>query len=161
MEKLNSHIKEYRIQLKKGHIQKAYLGIMKFMSLLNRTLKNQYLEFSTGALYYGFMDMTYFAFTPKDLKENKLKIAIVYLHQEGRFEVWLSGVNRTIQDKYISLLQNKKMSKYKLSKVQPGVDSIVEGILVENPDFDQPMHLIEEISIQTLNFINDMRNYLR
>jgi len=38
------------------------------------------------------MDMTYFAFTPSELKEKKLKIAIVYLHEQNRFDAWLGAV---------------------------------------------------------------------
>ncbi len=57
------------------------------MSGLSTYLKNRYPDYTAGALYFGYMDMMYFAFTPSDLKKMKLQIAIVYLHEEGRFEV--------------------------------------------------------------------------
>ncbi|MDW7740600.1 MAG: hypothetical protein SCJ97_11200 [Bacillota bacterium] len=87
-------IREYNSQLSKGMIQAAYKYIMKFMSDLSIYLKKLHPDYTVSALYYGYMDMTYFAFTPDDLRNKKLKIAIVYLHEQSRFEVWLSGNNR-------------------------------------------------------------------
>ncbi len=80
MKTLNECIDEYKTQLNKGMIQKDYQGIMKFMSGLNGDMKNKYPDYTIGALYHGLMDMTYFSFTPIDLKKNDLKIAIVYSH---------------------------------------------------------------------------------
>jgi len=100
--------------------------------------------------------MTYFAMTPADLKVEKLKIAIVYLHEVGNFEVWLAGNNRKIQAEYIDYLSGKNIGNYKLSKVLPGVDSIIETILVEHPDFDHPEDLIVQIERKMINFIEDL-----
>ncbi len=126
MDSLNNHIQEYKIQLSKGHIQKAYKGIMTFMSGLKIYLEKGYPDYVTSALYFGYMDMTYFAFTPAFLKKKKLKIAIVFLHEQGRFEVWLGGSNRKIQAEYIERISHKNIGKYILSQVFPGVDSIME-----------------------------------
>jgi hypothetical protein len=156
MDSLNDHIKEYRLQLRKKHIQKAYLGIMTFMSGLSSFLAERHEDYLVSGLYFGYMDMTYFAFTPTELKNLKLKIAIVYLHEEGRFEVWLGGSNRKIQAEYIEKLSWKDTGDYKLSKVHPGVDSIIESILTENPDFDVQDELMKQIEEKTLRFIKDM-----
>jgi hypothetical protein len=156
MDTLNANIQEYRVQLAKKQIQKAYLGIMTFMSGLSSTLAGRHPDFLVSGLYFGYMDMTYFAFTPTNLKNLKLKIAIVYLHEEGRFEAWLGGSNRQIQAEYIDKLSGKNIGSYKLSKVHPGVDSIIETILTESPDFDRTDELMKEIEDKTLQFVKDM-----
>lgn len=56
---------------------------MDFMLDLRTELEGRYPDYAVGNLYAGYMDMTYFAFTPPDLKEKRLKIAIVYLHEKG------------------------------------------------------------------------------
>ena len=94
MQSLNDFVKEYTKQLKKGQIQKAYKGIMKFMSGLKNNMGSNHPEYAASALYFGYMDMTYFAFTPMELKSRNLKIAVVYLHEQNRFEVLLGGSNR-------------------------------------------------------------------
>ncbi len=160
MDSLNDHIREYKTQLDKGSIQKAYKGIMVFMSGLSAYLARRHPDYSVSALYYGYMDMTYFAFTPADLKNKKLKIAIVYLHEPGRFEVWLGGSNRKIQAEVIELLRHKDIGKYKLSQSLPGVDSIIEATLVNQPDFDDSEELKQQIEGKTLEFINDVRALL-
>ena len=105
MTNLNDAINEYTAQLQKGQIQIAYRGIMTFMSTLKSTLESNHPDYAASGLYFGYMDMTYFAFTPLELKRRNLKIAIVYLHQENRFELWLVGTNRKIQAEYIGFFQ--------------------------------------------------------
>ncbi len=156
MNVLNKEIREYREQLRKGHIQKAYKGIMTFMSALKSHMENVGPAYFSSALYFGYMDMTYFAFTPPVLKEKKLKIAVVYLHEEGRFEVWLSGSNRKVQAEWIERLKGTDVGRYKLSQVQPGVDSILESILTEAPDFDDPERLKDELVKKTLALIAEV-----
>ena len=160
MEPINEYIKEYATQLRKGQIQKAYKGILTFMSVLRSYLESKYPDYNAGSLYFGYMDMTYFAFTPADLKNKKLKIAVVYLHEKGVFEVWLAGINRKIQGEYIALMSRENIGKYKLSQVIPGVDSIIESTLVEKPDFDHPEELKKQIEKKTMEFIKDIISIL-
>jgi hypothetical protein len=156
MNSLNKQIHEYQYQLSKGHIQKAYKGIMAFMSSVKSNLERNYPDYVTSALYFGYMDMTYFAFTPPNLKAKKLKIAIVYIHKEGRFEAWLGGNNRKIQVGLIEHLSEKEIGKYRLSHPAPGVDSIIESVLVDKPDFDEFELLTKQIEDGTIAFIHDM-----
>jgi hypothetical protein len=161
MDSLNNHIQEYTIQLSKGHIQKAYRGIMTFMSDLKACLESKYPDWSASALYFGYMDMTYFAFTPPTLKNRKLKIAIVFLHEDCKFEFWLAGNNRQIQADYIELLSNKDTGRYTLSQIQPGVDSIIASLIVEQPDFDNPDELKKQIEVKTIEFAKDINSLLK
>jgi CRISPR/Cas system endoribonuclease Cas6 (RAMP superfamily) len=160
MESLKDYIEEYTKQLTKGQIQKAYKGIMTFMSELKNNLANKYPEYVSGTLYFGYMDMTYFAFTPAELKKRNLKIAVVYLHEQNRFEIWLGGGNRKIQAEYIEFFKNKNIGNYKLSQIQHGVDSIIEMQIVEHPDFDNVEKLSMTIESKTIEFANDMLSML-
>ncbi len=153
---LNHYIREYRTQLQKGCIQHAYQGILSFMLGLKGFLECRHPEYYTSSVYFGYMDMTYVAFTPPDLKKEGLKIAIVYLHEKGIFEIWLAANNRKIQAEYIEFLNNKISGKYKLSTASPGVDSIVESILNDEPDFDHQEQLKSEIEKRAIDFINDI-----
>ncbi len=160
MTSMNDLIREYTQQLATGNIQKAYKGIMTFMSDLRSDLERKHPDFSVTGLYFGYMDMTYFAFTPSDLKALKLKIAIVYLHEENSFEVWLGGANRQIQAEFIQLLSDKDLGGYTLSKVEPGVDAIIATQLISQPDFDHPEELKALIEATTLAFIKDIRRFV-
>ncbi len=160
MESLNDCIKEYTVQLQKGQIQKAYKGIMSFMSELKNDMQSKYPAYVSSALYFGYMDMTYFAFTPFTLKKRKFKIAVVYLHEENKLEVWLGGSNRRIQAEYIALLQNKDIGDYALSQMKPGLDSIVAWTLVHQPDFDQADEVKEIVERNVIAFANRMVSIL-
>lgn len=56
-------------------------------------------DYITGSIYSG-ATITYFPFTPKVLKEQKLKIAIVYNLQKQRFEIWLAAKLSSLSEKF-------------------------------------------------------------
>ncbi len=161
MNTLNQHIKHYNEQLSLGHIQKAYKGIMEMMSQLKTTWDNQYPETPSGALYAGYMDMTFISVKPTELSDLDLRVSIVYMHESHTFEVWLVARNRKIQMNINRQLKGKELGKYSLTKLGPGIDSIIAITLVNKPDFDQMEDLIREIIEKTQNFIFDMKVLVR
>jgi hypothetical protein len=161
MESFKKAIVEYRRQLEKGAIKKAYRGLMEYIMGLRNHLMKAYPDYAVpGSIYYGYMDMTYFSIIPKVLKDRKLKIAIVFLHEEFRFEAWLSGVNRKVQAQYWEIIKGSEWDKYPIVPQGKGVDSIIESILVSNPDFSDSDALTKQIEKATLEFIKDIESFL-
>lgn len=156
MPSLNEDMKEYTEQLRKGQIQRAYRGIQSFMSKLKSYVDKCYKDHKVSELYAGYMDMTYFAVTPPALKDKQLKIAVVYLHEQNSFELWLAGRNRHVQAAYIEAFQSKDLESFRLSKMNPGVDSIIEWPIVEDPDFENSEGLMLEIEQKLTRFIEDI-----
>lgn len=152
---------EYQKILQQGSIQVAYKGLMDYMLALRAFLKNKYPHYSVpGSLYFGYMDMTYFSFTPESFKNQNLKVAIVFLHEAFRFEVWLAGVNKQVQTQYWQKIQHSGWKKYPLVASPQGADAILEHIVAENPDFGNLDALTEQIERGTLQFIADIEAYL-
>jgi hypothetical protein len=161
MNNLNQHIKHYNQQLKLGHIQKAYRGIMEMMSQLKIAWDNQYPETPSGALYAGYMDMTFISVKPAVLSDMDVRVSIVYLHESHTFELWLVARNRKIQSQIHDQLKTKDLGQYTLSELGPGIDAIISTILIADPDFDNVEFLIQEIMEKTQHFIIDMTNLVR
>jgi len=161
MKSLLENMAEFRKQLEKGAIQKAYQGLMEYMMSLKNHFSNKYPDYSTaGSLYDGHMDMTYFSILPKSLKDRDLKIAIVFLYDAFRFEIWLSGKNKQVLAKYWKIINKSKWDKYKVVEPAKGVDSVVEHILVDNPDFSDLDSLTRQIEQGALEFIQDIESFL-
>ncbi|MBU0702870.1 MAG: hypothetical protein KKC18_03305, partial [Chloroflexi bacterium] len=74
MHTIQEDIDEFRGQLGKGSIQKAYRALLSYMMGLRTHFKNRYPDSAVSALYQGYMDMTYFALFPPSLKHRNLKI---------------------------------------------------------------------------------------
>jgi hypothetical protein len=106
------------------------------------------------------MDMTYFSFTPDSLKSLKLKIAVVFIYDTFKFEVWLAGSNKNVQKEYWELLKKDGLQKYHLPSDIKGIDFIVENVLVENPDFGDLDILTQEIEDGAMKFIGDVVEFL-
>jgi len=154
-------MQEYRKQLEKGVIIEAYRGLMDYFNSLRLYFEKKYPNHSvSGSVYHGYMDMSYFSFTPKTLRQRKLKIAIVFLHEAFRFEVWLGGANKKVQNKYWKLIKENNWNKYSIPSTIKGIDSIIECVLIDNPDFSDLDALTEQIENDTLKFIDDVEDFL-
>jgi hypothetical protein len=161
MKPFHEYLNEYRKQMEKGDIKEAYKGLMEYIMELRLYFKNKYPDYSvSGSIYYGYMDMTYFSFFPESLKLRKLKVAIVFLHDAFRFEVWLAGYNKQVQTKYWKLFNESNWNKYRIPSTTKGVDSIIEFILAENPDFSDLDTLTKQLEGGTLKFIKDIEDFL-
>ena len=160
MESMPEYIKEYKKQLGKGVIQRAYQGLMKYIMDLRTHFSKNFPDFAPGNIYHGYMDMTYFPISPKSLKSRKLKIAVVFNYDQFRFEVWLAGYNKQIQQKYWELFKESDWNKYRIPSATKGVDSIVEYTLAENPDFVDLDRLTKQIEKGTSYFINEIEDFL-
>jgi hypothetical protein len=115
MNSLQENMIEYKKQLEKGIIQKAYRGLMEYMMSLKNHFAIKYPDYSVpGSIYYGYMDMTYFSILPKSLKDRDLKIAIVFLYDTFRFEIWLSGKNKQVLAKYWKIIKENNWDNIKL-----------------------------------------------
>ena len=161
METFHEYINEYRKQMEKGAIQKAYKGLMEYIMDLRPHFKNKYPDYVVSSnIYFGYMDMTYFSFFPESLKNRGLKIAIVFIHETFRFEVWLAGYNKQAQTKYWKLFKESEWNKYHLVPTTKGFDSIIEYVLVDDPDFSDLEPLTKQIERETLKFIKDVESFL-
>lgn len=135
--------------------------MMDYIRGLRAYFENKYPNYSvSGSLYQGYMDMTYFSFFPESLKLRRLKVGIVFIHSSFRFEVWLFGYNKSVQARYWKLFRESGWNKHRIPSTIKGVDSIVEGVLVENPDFSDLDALTRQIEVGTLNFIEDIETFL-
>ena len=161
MRTLPEAMHEYKKQLELGAIQQAYQGLMEYMLALRTHFQNQNPDLLvSGSLYFGYMDMTYFAISSKALKDRQLKIAIVFLHDKFRFEVWLAGMNKRVQARYWQMFKESGWEKYPLVPTIQGADSILEHILVAEPDFSDLQALTQQIEAGTVKFIEAVEAFL-
>ena len=153
MKTLNKLIEEYTNHLQQGEIQIAYKGIMDFLGKLRAEFVKEHPHYDVSSIYQGYMDMSYFSLSTKLLKEKGLKIAIVYLHDKGSFEVWLSARNRDIAKGYISILNSNIAGDANLFHDNNNPDAVIECILTSIPNFEDQSLLIDTINKGVEKFV--------
>lgn len=159
MENLNKYISIYKEQLKKGDILIAYNELVKFvMKLRTDFIKSLSDHYSFTGILHGYLDFTYFYYSNDFLKSKKLKFGLILNHVEMRFEVWLLGNTKPIQQKYWELSKNTKWNK---DKTEMPKYSILESIIVKDPDFDNLDKLIEQIETQMMKASDEILDYLK
>jgi hypothetical protein len=161
MESFQESMIEYQKQIKNGVINKAYKGLMEYIMGLRKHFNDKYPDYSVpGNIYFGYLDMTYFSIIPKSFKNRGLKIAVVFLHEACRFEVWLAGYNKQVQTQYWKIFKESGWDKYQIVPSVKGADSILEYIVVDNPDFRDLDALTNQIDTKTMKFISDIEDFL-
>lgn len=160
MKELNQLIHEYTNQLQDGEIQAAYKGILAFIGKLRIGLIKKYPQNEIGSMYQGHMDVTFFSFKTEQLKNKGLKIAIVYLHEKGAFEVWLSAQNRDIAKKYEFLQARDTAAGLIIFHDEANQDAIIECTLSSTPDFEDPDSLSDLIDRGVKKFVEAVSSRL-
>lgn len=154
MNDLNHYVEIYKEQLKKGDIQEAYVGLVKYVTRLGTTLsKNLSENYSFGSLFQGYMDYTYFYYSNDFLKKRKLKMGLVLNHSKMQFEVWLLGQTIPIQEKYWEYFKSTKWNKNKTARPQY---SILEAALIVNPNFNDLTKLSKQIEDKLVIVTNEI-----
>lgn len=152
---------DFKSQLARGRIQKAYRYIFEIFTEIGNSLKKSNPEtISTSALYHGYLDMTYLPVTTKKIKGNGLKIAIVFNYTLFQFEIWLSAVNRKRREDVINVLSHSNWKKYKLVKIDENADAIIEHIVRGIDDFGEKGAVVSLIVKETNSFIDDIEVFI-
>ena len=138
---LGSCIEEYCHAVALSRLPRAYRGILSALNLFQASWKQSHASDAVGALYQGYMDMSFVAFAPAELAKKRLKISLVFLHPTGDFSLWLAAGNREIQKRVSAALQDMPLGLYSLSVLEPGVDAIIAYNLPKPYAFDEPEEL--------------------
>ena len=151
--KLNYFVSAYKELLKNGDVQVAYAELVKYVQKLKTVFAKDLSDtYSVGNVFQGYMDYTYFYLSNDFLKDKKLKLGLVFNHNHVRFEAWLFGQTKDVQENYWKLLKNTKWIKG--SKVPQY--SIFEVVLVDSPDFDDLDRLTESIKNKLVSVAEDI-----
>jgi hypothetical protein len=150
---LNYFVSAYKESLKNGDVQVAYAKLVKYVQKLKTAFSKDLGEtYSVGNVFQGYMDYTYFYLSNDFLKDKKLKLGLVFNHNHVRFEAWLLGQTKDVQENYWKLLKNTKW----INGSEMPQYSIFEVILVDNPDFDDLDTLTESIKNKLVSVAEDI-----
>ena len=155
---LNYYVSAYKETLKKGDVQVAYAKLVKYVQKLKTILSKDLSDtYSVGNVFQGYMDYTYFYLSNDFLKDKKLKLGLVFNHNHVRFEAWLLGQTKDIQENYWKLLKNTKW----INGSEMPQYSIFEVVLVDNPDFDDLDTLTDSIKNKFVSVAEDISNSIK
>lgn len=156
---LNDYIAVYKELLKQGDIQIAYENLRKYVMTLKAHFSKKFKDrYSFGNVSPGYMDFTYFPFFDDFLRSRKLRFGIVLNHRKMRFELWLMGQNAEDQVNYWELLKNTKWNKGR--SVMPRY-SVLEAILIEEPDFNNLDILTAGIINHAISLTEEIQDFIK
>ena len=143
--KINFCISLYKEQVNKSDIQKTYMFLLKYVMQVKASFEKSFSQvYSCGYVSPGYMDYSYFSFFNDYLRDKKLRFGIVLNHSEMRFELWLMGQNKEIQNRYWDMLEASTWNQGRTAKPQYAE---LEIVLVNNPDFES----IDELTVDIID----------
>jgi len=135
--------------------------LVMYMQELKAFFQKEYNpDFIVRNTYHGSMDYSYLPLTTEELRKQKLKFVIILNLKLMRFEICLSGQNKSIRKKYWELFKGSSWDKYHLAESIDDSLSIIDHVIVEKPDFDHVTSLTQQIERESLIFINEIRGIL-
>ena len=155
-ESLVNCIEDYTRAVADARLPRAYRGILSALVQFQAAWKAAHPSDSIGALYQGYMDMSFVAFAPASLAEKRLKISLVFLHDTGFFSLWLAAGNREIQKRVSEALRLAPLGTYSLCTLEPGVDAIIASDVPKPYGFDESEALTKELVAAAEAFTRDM-----
>lgn len=136
---------EYKELLQKTNLRECYQEFIKLFRYIRVSLEKSMPEYKfQGNIVENGMDYSYFSFTNHQLKEKGLKIAVIFVHRDFQFEVWLSGFSRKYQSKYYDLLKERNIP-FELTDNPAQKDYILRTTLDGTVDLSDGSLLIKEI----------------
>ena len=157
--KINARISAYQEQIKKGDMQKTYNFLLKYVMQVKASLEKSFSQaYSFGNISPGYLDFSYFPFYNAYLRERKLRFGIVLNHSEMRFELWLMGQNKKIQEEYWGSL---KASSWNQGRTTMPQYALLETILIDHPDFEATDALTADITSRTAIEADKIIAYLK
>jgi hypothetical protein len=157
---LSGSMEYFKAQLEDGRIIEAYQGLTAFFRELRSHFETAYPQYEVpGNIYYGYLDMTYFSILTPTLRSRLLKAVVVLVYDPFRFEVWLSGRNRRVQEEISRSIQLAGWQAYSLTPDPGKADSVLSRVLSEDPDFSDLEALTAKIEKGTLEFIQAVEGY--
>jgi hypothetical protein len=143
VQNLDRCISAYKVQLEQGDMQKTYRFLLQYVMQLKAKCETHIEgDFSFGNISPGYMDYTYFPFYDTYLRERKLRVGVVLNHRDMRFELWLMGQNAAVQKDYWDRLKD---SSWNVGRKEMPKYSVLEAILVQNPNFQDLEKLTKDI----------------
>ena len=157
--KINSCISAYQEQIRKGDIQKIYNFLLKYLMQVKASLEKSFpKEYSFGNVSPGYLDFSYFPFYNDYLRDKKLRFGIVLNHREMRFELWLMGQNKKIHERYWDVL---KTSLWNEGRTMMPQYSVIETVLIDNPDFENTEKLTDDIENKVVCEVAKIVDYIK
>ena len=159
MSEINACISVYKEQIKSGEVQKAYSFLLKYVMQIKASFEKAFSkEYSCRNVSPGYMDYSYFPFANEYLRGKKLRFGIVLNHSEMRFEIWLMGQNKEIQDRYWDILKASKWNKARTERPQYAE---LEIILIDNPNFEKIDELTDDVINRAVIEAEEIIAYLK
>jgi len=152
----NDYIKEYEQLIKTTNLQKGYQEFVKFFKILKKLVQNEMKDYIfTNNIIENNMDYSYFQFTNSYFQEKNIKFVIVYIHKLCSYQIWLSGINRKVQNYYYNKIKNLPV-KYELTSNPNNLDYILKNNLITSPNYNDIEKIISYITVDVKIFIDNV-----
>lgn len=138
-----------------------YHQLIAYMKELRAYFQKEYETlFKLGNIYQGSPEYSYFSLTTEELKKQKLKFVIILDHTKLNFSICLSGQNKNVRKKYWRIFNGSSWDTYQVAESIDNSLSIIEHVILINPDFKDRKNVTEQIEIESLKFINEITDVL-
>ena len=156
-------LEEYQNLIQNTNLQKGYQEFIRLFRWLRINLQNRFSSFRfQGNIVENNMEYSYFQFSDDTLKQMGLKIVVVFVHSDFRFEIWISGCNRQVGRGLVGtgddLFDGLQSLPVFLTPDPDHLDYIVKFPIEANPahiDCDALLDMVSDTCVQAIHLVNE------
>ena len=144
---------EYQELLQTTRLIACYREFIRLFRWVRVELEKRMPEYKfQGSITENGMDFSYFQFTSPELKEKGLKVAVVFIHRDFQFQVWVSGFNRRYQAHYCEVWKDQPLP-FELTGSPAQTDYILRAPLKEPANLSDGGALLDQIQTLAENLL--------
>ncbi|HIT36656.1 MAG TPA: hypothetical protein IAC30_08250 [Candidatus Faecousia intestinavium] len=147
-------LESYKNLVQTTSLADSYREFVRLFRFLRAQLEKEMPDYQfQGNIVENAMDYSYFQFSDQALKSRGLKIVVVFIHKQFRFEIWLSGVNRSNQKRFHDLLAGQ-YGPFLPAENPERMDFILRAPLPENWDMTDGDAMVSALKEKSLALID-------
>lgn len=156
-----TNIEAYRAAMRDEAVPAGYRALLGFMRNLKTEISAHDPALEPGAIHVGAMDVTFIPLLPSELRSRKLKVLVMFFHSSFRFELWLSGINKTAQIMWWEKFGEQEFAAYELVDDPLAEHHFVREPVVDDAGFEDPEELTRQLVEASARFVANIEEFLR
>lgn len=143
------------------NLQSSYQEFIEIFKSIQKSLKDDLVDYNfSSTKVENRMYFSYFQFTKDEIKSKGLNFQVIFNYRDFSFELWLSGYNRKIQERYYKILkENLKIEYIGFSKDPSRDDFILKTTIPWEIKVGNTQELLKHIEKRLRQIENELLNY--
>ena len=157
---MTESLQQFKKHSQDADFRAAYQGLLDFLRDTARAWEREQSDWTIKPLYQGEFTISFIAVVSPGLADHGLKALLVFRYDCFRFQAWLTGRNRALQESAWNALKHHQWKDATLLQPSKDQPTILRTDLADGLELDQPARLQSKLKQGLFGFIQKIETEL-